>query len=105
MARYDAESRVCHRPYLRGTAAPQRPLGGQAAAIEQLGRSTEGPAWRCGVRRPFPEAGRLSSLVREVAAMAMAEQLYPRSSIEDDFNYGSNVASASVHIRMGRDWG
>ncbi|TRZ18989.1 hypothetical protein HGM15179_008121 [Zosterops borbonicus] len=29
-----------------------------------------------------------------------AEQLYPRSSIEDDFNYGSNVASASVHIRM-----
>lgn len=31
-----------------------------------------------------------------------AEQLYPRSSIEDDFNYGSNVASASVHIRMGR---
>ncbi|NXT17960.1 LFG4 protein, partial [Syrrhaptes paradoxus] len=31
---------------------------------------------------------------------AAAEQLYPRSSIEDDFNYGSNVASASVHIRM-----
>lgn len=31
-----------------------------------------------------------------------AEQLYPRNSIEDDFNYGSNVASASVHIRMGR---
>ncbi|XP_042649042.1 protein lifeguard 4 isoform X2 [Tyto alba] len=29
-----------------------------------------------------------------------AEQLYPRGSIEDDFNYGSNVASASVHIRM-----
>ncbi|NXV83755.1 LFG4 protein, partial [Atlantisia rogersi] len=29
-----------------------------------------------------------------------AEQFYPRSSIEDDFNYGSNVASASVHIRM-----
>ncbi|NXX73988.1 LFG4 protein, partial [Urocolius indicus] len=29
-----------------------------------------------------------------------AETLYPRSSIEDDFNYGSNVASASVHIRM-----
>ncbi|NXD52189.1 LFG4 protein, partial [Corvus moneduloides] len=29
-----------------------------------------------------------------------AEQSYPRSSIEDDFNYGSNVASASVHIRM-----
>ncbi|NXK93935.1 LFG4 protein, partial [Formicarius rufipectus] len=27
-------------------------------------------------------------------------QRYPRSSIEDDFNYGSNVASASVHIRM-----
>ncbi|XP_067906577.1 protein lifeguard 4 [Heterodontus francisci] len=26
---------------------------------------------------------------------------YPRSSIEDDFNYGSNVASASLHIRMG----
>ncbi|NXP90877.1 LFG4 protein, partial [Passerina amoena] len=29
-----------------------------------------------------------------------AEQRYPRSSIEDDFNYGSNVASASVHIRL-----
>ncbi|NWV37742.1 LFG4 protein, partial [Grantiella picta] len=29
-----------------------------------------------------------------------AEQRYPRSSIEDDFNYGSSVASASVHIRM-----
>ncbi|XP_068132865.1 protein lifeguard 4 [Hyperolius riggenbachi] len=26
---------------------------------------------------------------------------YPKSSIEDDFNYGSNVASASIHIRMG----
>ncbi|NXL97295.1 LFG4 protein, partial [Tyrannus savana] len=25
---------------------------------------------------------------------------YPRSSIEDDFNYGSSVASASIHIRM-----
>uniref|UniRef100_A0A287CYE2 Transmembrane BAX inhibitor motif containing 4 n=1 Tax=Ictidomys tridecemlineatus TaxID=43179 RepID=A0A287CYE2_ICTTR len=25
---------------------------------------------------------------------------YPCSSIEDDFNYGSCVASASVHIRM-----
>ncbi|XP_028602522.1 protein lifeguard 4 [Podarcis muralis] len=25
---------------------------------------------------------------------------YPRTSIEDDFNYGTNVASASVHIRM-----
>ncbi|XP_066490062.1 protein lifeguard 4 [Tiliqua scincoides] len=25
---------------------------------------------------------------------------YPMSSIEDDFNYGTNVASASVHIRM-----
>ncbi|KAF1475431.1 Protein lifeguard 4, partial [Eudyptula minor novaehollandiae] len=31
---------------------------------------------------------------------AAAEQLYPRSSIEDDFNYGTNVTSASVHIRM-----
>ncbi|NWR13671.1 LFG4 protein, partial [Emberiza fucata] len=30
----------------------------------------------------------------------VGEQRYPRSSIEDDFNYGSNVASASVHIRM-----
>ncbi|NWI16785.1 LFG4 protein, partial [Crypturellus soui] len=29
-----------------------------------------------------------------------AERGYPRSSIEDDFNYGTNVASASVHIRM-----
>ncbi|NXY00957.1 LFG4 protein, partial [Pteruthius melanotis] len=29
-----------------------------------------------------------------------AEPCYPRSSIEDDFNYGSNVASASIHIRM-----
>ncbi|XP_038612254.1 protein lifeguard 4 [Tachyglossus aculeatus] len=25
---------------------------------------------------------------------------YPRASIEDDFDYGSSVASASVHIRM-----
>nr|XP_046191578.1 protein lifeguard 4-like [Oncorhynchus gorbuscha] len=25
---------------------------------------------------------------------------YPRSSIEDDFNYGTNVATASVQIRM-----
>ncbi|CAM5084849.1 unnamed protein product [Eretmochelys imbricata] len=31
---------------------------------------------------------------------AAADPRYPRSSIEDDFNYGSNVASASVHIRM-----
>ncbi|NXT91580.1 LFG4 protein, partial [Anhinga rufa] len=31
---------------------------------------------------------------------ATEQQLYPRSSIEDDFNYGTNVASASVHIRM-----
>ncbi|NP_001279731.1 protein lifeguard 4 [Callorhinchus milii] len=30
----------------------------------------------------------------------MEAEHYPRSSIEDDFNYGSNVASASVHIRM-----
>ncbi|XP_040265115.1 protein lifeguard 4 [Bufo bufo] len=29
-----------------------------------------------------------------------AKDLYPRSSIEDDFNYGTNVASASIHIRM-----
>ncbi|NXF88808.1 LFG4 protein, partial [Eubucco bourcierii] len=29
-----------------------------------------------------------------------AAELYPRNSIEDDFNYGSNVASSSVHIRM-----
>ncbi|NXE05316.1 LFG4 protein, partial [Lophotis ruficrista] len=29
-----------------------------------------------------------------------APERYPRSSIEDDFNYGTNVASASVHIRM-----
>lgn len=42
---------------------------------------------------------------RRAVAMAAAEQRYPRSSIEDDFNYGSNVASASVHIRMGRGWG
>ncbi|XP_068017044.1 protein lifeguard 4 [Melanerpes formicivorus] len=32
--------------------------------------------------------------------MAAAEERYPRSSIEDDFNYGTNVASSSVHIRM-----
>lgn len=32
----------------------------------------------------------------------MNEEKYPRSSIEDDFNYGTNVASASVHIRMGK---
>ncbi|KAK2101878.1 hypothetical protein P7K49_019545 [Saguinus oedipus] len=34
--------------------------------------------------------------------MADPDSRYPCSSIEDDFNYGSNVASASVHIRMGR---
>ncbi|XP_064021968.1 protein lifeguard 4 [Pogoniulus pusillus] len=32
--------------------------------------------------------------------MAAPAELYPRNSIEDDFNYGSNVASSSVHIRM-----
>ncbi|XP_077121298.1 protein lifeguard 4 [Ranitomeya variabilis] len=31
--------------------------------------------------------------------MAAADR-YPRSSIEDDFNYGTSVASASVQIRM-----
>lgn len=36
-----------------------------------------------------------------VADMADSDPRYPRSSIEDDFNYGSCVASASVHIRMG----
>ncbi|XP_043093039.1 protein lifeguard 4 [Puntigrus tetrazona] len=30
----------------------------------------------------------------------MDQEKYPRSSIEDDFNYGTNVATASVHIRM-----
>ncbi|XP_062059267.1 protein lifeguard 4 [Lepus europaeus] len=35
-----------------------------------------------------------------VANMADPDPRYPRSSIEDDFNYGSCVASASVHIRM-----
>lgn len=33
--------------------------------------------------------------------MANPDPRYPCSSIEDDFNYGSCVASASVHIRMG----
>ncbi|KAK7810563.1 hypothetical protein U0070_022035 [Myodes glareolus] len=32
--------------------------------------------------------------------MADTDPRYPCSSIEDDFNYGSCVASASVHIRM-----
>ncbi|XP_060633490.1 protein lifeguard 4 [Anolis sagrei] len=32
--------------------------------------------------------------------MAAESPSYPRSSIEDDFNYGTNVASASVHIRL-----
>uniref|UniRef100_A0A8C5QH82 Transmembrane BAX inhibitor motif containing 4 n=1 Tax=Leptobrachium leishanense TaxID=445787 RepID=A0A8C5QH82_9ANUR len=32
--------------------------------------------------------------------MASADR-YPRNSIEDDFNYGTNVASSSIHIRMG----
>ncbi|XP_011947236.1 PREDICTED: protein lifeguard 4 isoform X3 [Cercocebus atys] len=32
--------------------------------------------------------------------MADPDSRYPCSSIEDDFNYGSSVASASVHIRM-----
>jgi hypothetical protein len=31
----------------------------------------------------------------------MSTEKYPRSSIEDDFNYGTNVATASVQIRMG----
>lgn len=35
-----------------------------------------------------------------VADMADSHLRYPCSSIEDDFNYGSSVASASVHIRM-----
>ncbi|KAM6437946.1 LOW QUALITY PROTEIN: protein lifeguard 4 [Liasis olivaceus] len=43
-------------------------------------------------RRPGSSGG-------EATAM-MAAESYPRSSIEDDFNYGTNVASASVHIRM-----
>lgn len=30
----------------------------------------------------------------------MSSDKYPRCSIEDDFNYGTNVASASVQIRM-----
>ncbi|MGH0165315.1 UNVERIFIED_CONTAM: hypothetical protein FKN15_048700 [Acipenser sinensis] len=30
----------------------------------------------------------------------METEKYPRSSIEDDFNYGTNVATASVQIRM-----
>ncbi|XP_058480259.1 protein lifeguard 4 [Solea solea] len=30
----------------------------------------------------------------------MSTDKYPRSSIEDDFNYGTNVATASVQIRM-----
>ncbi|KAB0400899.1 hypothetical protein E2I00_008918 [Balaenoptera physalus] len=33
--------------------------------------------------------------------MADPDPRYPCSSIEDDFNYGSCVASANVHIRMG----
>uniref|UniRef100_A0A8C0DHH2 Transmembrane BAX inhibitor motif containing 4 n=1 Tax=Balaenoptera musculus TaxID=9771 RepID=A0A8C0DHH2_BALMU len=32
--------------------------------------------------------------------MADPDPRYPCSSIEDDFNYGSCVASANVHIRM-----
>ncbi|XP_044279016.1 protein lifeguard 4 isoform X2 [Varanus komodoensis] len=32
--------------------------------------------------------------------MTVESPCYPRTSIEDDFNYGTNVASASVHIRM-----
>ncbi|XP_034529623.1 protein lifeguard 4 [Notolabrus celidotus] len=30
----------------------------------------------------------------------MSTEKYPRSSIEDDFNYGTNVATASVQVRM-----
>lgn len=33
----------------------------------------------------------------------MSAEKYPRSSVEDDFNYGTNVATASVQIRMG-EW-
>lgn len=74
-------------------APPHSGRGQAAAAIEALGRSAGKPAGRCGARK--------RSECSEAEEMA-AEQLYPRSSIEDDFNYGSNVASASVHIRMGR---
>uniref|UniRef100_A0A3B4ZSW3 Transmembrane BAX inhibitor motif containing 4 n=1 Tax=Stegastes partitus TaxID=144197 RepID=A0A3B4ZSW3_9TELE len=30
----------------------------------------------------------------------MSTEKYPKSSIEDDFNYGTNVATASIQIRM-----
>ncbi|GLD48042.1 protein lifeguard 4 [Lates japonicus] len=33
----------------------------------------------------------------------MSTEKYPRSSIEDDFNYGTNVATASIQIRMGNE--
>lgn len=46
-------------------------------------------------------AGLTRICASSVAAMADPDSRYPRSSIEDDFNYGSCVASASLHIRMG----
>ncbi|KAM8883428.1 protein lifeguard 4 [Synchiropus picturatus] len=37
---------------------------------------------------------------RRNSGFTMNSEKYPRSSIEDDFNYGTNVATASVQIRM-----
>lgn len=85
------------------------------SAIDALGRSAERPArsYAAWGRHPrsMHSAARRGGLLgprppeAEPGAAMAAEQLYPRSSIEDDFNYGSNVASASVHIRMGKDCG
>lgn len=79
----------CPRP-LSGAPCSALRDAAAAAAIDALG-----------ARRRAPRKRRRAATM---AAMA-GEQRYPRSSIEDDFNYGSNVASASVHIRMGKDCG
>ncbi|XP_009996070.1 PREDICTED: protein lifeguard 4 [Chaetura pelagica] len=49
---------------------------------------------------PCTQSGSVEPVLGKSLRNSVMEQRYPRSSIEDDFNYGTNVASASVHIRM-----
>jgi len=52
-------------------------------------------------RSPLAVSQSSSSQVNTLIVEMISEEKYPRSSIEDDFNYGTSVASASVQIRMG----
>lgn len=73
-------------------SAPPRQLGwsGLAGFIPEVAGVVESAH--------APKAGGVGG---SVSAMADSDPRYPRSSVEDDFNYGSCVASASLHIRMG----